>query len=56
MKKELDIIKKNATVAKQSYKRIDNAWLCTKDVGSRIDSLLILAEELKRTEQTYLNR
>ena len=55
MKNQIDITKKNTTSAEQSYKRIYNAWSSAKEVGSRIESLLILTQELRHAEQ-FSNR
>ena len=50
MSGEIEKIEKKITAAEESYKRINGAWLSASEIKGRIDSLLILARELKAAE------
>ena len=41
--------------AAESYRRIEEAWGIANGVSSRIESLLVLARELKSAEETQKN-
>jgi len=43
-------INRKISKAEESYKKISFAWLSTKEIGTRIDSLLALARELRSIE------
>ena len=50
MKEKLEAINEKITDAEESYKQIQNAWLSAEEVNNRIESLLVLARELRGTE------
>jgi hypothetical protein len=51
MKENLEIIEKKITSAEEAYKKISNAWLSAEEVRDRIESLLVLARELRAAER-----
>ena len=48
-------IEKRITSAEESYRNIIGAWDVANDINSRIDSLLVLARELRRAEDEGLH-
>ena len=52
---ETEIIGRKITNAEDSYRCIEEAWINAKDVSSRIESLLVLARELRAAEETQKN-
>ena len=50
MNEKLETIEKRITAAEESYKEICGAWLNAEEVKNRIESLLILARELRSAE------
>ena len=46
----LNSIEKKIGEAERSYELITHAWLSAKEVKNKIESLLILARELKKLE------
>lgn len=46
----IESIEKKICEAERSYEIITHAWLSAKEVKNRIESLLILARELKKLE------
>jgi hypothetical protein len=49
---ELEIINTKTSDAEEGYRCIEKAWHSTKDVPSRIESLLVLARELREAEES----
>lgn len=52
---EIEIIKRKITIAEESYRCIEEAWISTENVASRIESLLVLARELSEAEEAQKN-
>ena len=52
---ETETIERKITYAEESYRRIEEAWSNSKDVTSRIESLLVLARELRAAEEAQKN-
>jgi hypothetical protein len=50
MNERIEIIKKKITTAEEAYKRISNAWISADEALNRIESLLVLARELREAE------
>ena len=50
MNEKLEIIEKQITAAEESYKEISSAWISAEEVNNRIESLLVLARELRGAE------
>jgi hypothetical protein len=50
MNKKLESIEKRITAAEKSYAQISSAWLSAEEVSNRIESLLVLAKELRAAE------
>ena len=48
-------IEKRITSAEESYRNIIGAWDVANEINSRIDSLLVLARELRRAEDEGLH-
>ena len=46
----IDTVNKKISVAEESYRNINGAWISCREIKSRIDSLIILAKELKAIE------
>ena len=55
IKSEIHILDKKTSAAEEGYRCIEKAWHSTKDVTSRIDSLLVLARELRMAEEHRKN-
>lgn len=51
MNEKLEAINEKITDAEESYKQIKNAWLSAEEVNNRIESLLVLARELRSVER-----
>jgi len=51
MNKRLEEINEKITAAEESYREISNAWLTAEEVNDRIESLLVLAKELRGAEE-----
>lgn len=49
---KLEIINTKISAAEEGYHCIEKAWHSTKEVTSRIESLLVLAEELRAAEES----
>ena len=56
IKTELEILNTKISAAEEGYRCIEKAWCSTKDVSSRIDSLLVLARELRSIEEKTKSR
>lgn len=50
MNERLEAINDKITAAEESYNQIKNAWLSAEEVNNRIESLLVLAKELRGAE------
>ena len=48
---EISIFERKTTNAEESYRRIEEAWSSAKHVSSRIESLLVLSQELRAAEE-----
>ncbi len=55
IKSELEIINTKTNAAEEGYRCIENAWHSTKEVQSRIESLLVLVRELRTAEENTKN-
>ena len=51
MNEKLEAINKKINAAEESYKEINNAWISAEEVHNRIESLLVLARELRAAEK-----
>lgn len=49
---ELQILNTKISAAEEGYRCIENAWLSAEEISSRIESLLVLAGELRAAEES----